>query len=109
MSEERPSWGAQRPRRLCAWAEEDARVAILVPRFGRGRIGRKLEQWLRSKPYRVHLDDIGAFVWQQCDGATTVDAMAHIMRQKFGERVEPVEERLVTFLEQLLRGRFVAV
>ena len=73
---------------------------MLVPPYGRGRLGRKLEKWLRAPSHEVHLDDIGTFVWQRCDGATRVGSIAEAMREHFGERVEPVEDRLVLFLQQ---------
>lgn len=82
-------------------------MALLRPRFGSGWLGRRLQALFRSRPYRVVLDDVGSFVWRRCDGAARVEEIALAMRARFGERVEPVEDRLVSFLQSLLRGRFV--
>ena len=80
---------------------------LLVPRFGRGRFGTFLERHLRPRPYRVRLDAVGSFIWKRCDGRTPVRAIGEALRSEFGERVEPAENRLVRFLQSLVRGRFV--
>jgi hypothetical protein len=82
-------------------------VVLLRPRFGRGWLGRRLQAAFRPRPYRVLLDDVGSFVWRMCDGEAPVETIAAAMKERFGEEVEPVEDRLVTFLKSLLRGRFV--
>ena len=89
--------------------EADGRINLLVPPYGRGRWGKKLQTWFRASSHRVRLDDIGSFVWQQCDGRNRVRDIAAAMHEHFGERVQPVEERLVLFLTQLVRGRFVSL
>jgi hypothetical protein len=57
----------------------------------------------------VHLDDVGTYVWSKCDGETRVAEIAEGLRDVFGQRVEPAEDRLVQFLSNLMRGRFVSV
>ena len=103
------AWGDLVPRRACEWRDDEDRVALMVPRMGRGRLGRGLSRLLRSRPYQVHLDDVGSFVWRRCDGSATVAEIAGAMHDAFGEKIEPVEDRLVSFLQQLLRGHFLAV
>lgn len=101
------SWGDLRPRRLCRWEEKDGRVALLRPRFGRGWLGRRLQAVFNPRPYRVLLDEVGSFIWLRCDGEARVESIAAAMKERFGGKVEPVEDRLVSFLQSLLRGRFV--
>lgn len=103
------TWGDLKPARVMAWDEQEDGAAILVPRFGRGKLGKKLESFFRARPYKVRLDPIGTFVWKHCDGTKTVEQIAEAMREHFGQSVEPVEDRLIVFLRQLLRGRFVVV
>ncbi len=105
----RVSWGELHPRRQCEWVETDSRVTLVVPRLGRGALARALERWLRVRPYQVHLDDLGTYVWRRCDGSTRVAEIASGLRDEFGERVEPAERRLVDFLQSLARGRFVSL
>ena len=98
-----------RPSRVCAWEQDDRGVTLLPPRFGRGPVGRALERWLRPRPYRIRLDAVGTFVWNRCDGSRTVAEIAGQLRDEFGEKVEPAEDRLVSFLSTLLRERFASV
>jgi hypothetical protein len=103
------SWGDLYPRRCCAWEEREGGVTLLRPRFGRGRLGRHLERLFGSRPFRLHLEEVGSFVWRRCDGATRVADIAHALSDEFGDKVAPVEERLVLFLRQLVRGRYARV
>jgi hypothetical protein len=103
------SWGDLRPCQTCAWEEEEDRVVLLRPRFGSGRLGRWLERRLRKKPLRLRLDEVGTFVWRRCDGDRLVSSISEELREEFGERIEPAEERLVLFLSSLLRNGCVSV
>jgi len=48
-------WNSLRPRRTSGWEERDGRIALLIPRFGRGRLGRTLDRWFRLRPYLLRL------------------------------------------------------
>jgi hypothetical protein len=114
MSRRRPpssglSWGELRPLRCGKWEENEGQVTLLVPRYGRNSFSRWFERRMRTKPFKVHLDDVGTFVWQRCDGETRVAEIANGLREEFGERIEPAEDRIVEFLTDLVRGRFVSV
>lgn len=65
--------------------------------------------WLRSKAKSrsVRLDEVGSLAWNQLDGRRTVGEVAAVLREQFGERVEPVEERLGVLLQSLHRGGVV--
>ncbi len=56
---------------------------------------------------RVRLDDIGSFSWKRFDGETTVGEVCGALRERFGESVEPAEERLGRFLHSLRREGFL--
>lgn len=102
------SWGELHPVRQCEWVETESRVSLVVPRLGRGALARAFERWLRVRPYQVHLDDLGTYVWHRCDGSTAVTEIVSGLRDEFGDRAEPAEDRLVDFLKSLARGRFVS-
>ena len=105
----RVSWEPLRPRRTCRWEERDGRVALLIPRFGRGLLGRTVDRWFRLRPYLLRLDDTGSFVWRRIDGERTVDRIAAEMEKGLGEAARPVTERLITFLRTLERGGFIEI
>ena len=47
----------------------------------------------------VHLDEIGSYIWQQLDGKTNVAGIASAMHAHFGEKADPLYERLLKFFE----------
>lgn len=90
-------------------AEPDGELLVLLrPRFLRGPLARWLQPHLKRRPYfRVHLDEIGTFIWQHCDGQMTVAQITGAMEQHFGERVAPALDRLALFLRQLEEGQMI--
>jgi hypothetical protein len=43
---------------------------------------------------RIRLDEVGSVAWRALDGDRTVAEVAAMLREEFGDRVHPVEERL---------------
>lgn len=97
------------PRRRLDWRElDDGRCVVLRPRLGEGRIGRWLASKVGDPCYRIRLDDVGSFIWKTCDGETPLTRVAGRLRDEFGARVEPAEERLARFVQSMLRSRMIA-
>lgn len=98
------------PRREAYWSEaDDGRVTVVRERpVIRGP--RSLGRWLSyvMAPPRVRLDDVGSFVWRRMDGATDVRRLAGMVREEYGDRVEPVPERLGQLVRTLRRERLVS-
>ena len=65
--------------------------------------------WLSSKmsTKRVRLDEVGSLAWTLLDGRRTVGEVAAGLRERFGDRVEPAEERLGLLLSSLHRGGLI--
>lgn len=98
------------PVRLQEWEQtSDDQIIILMPKF----TNRFLRTWLMPRlkhPYiRIKLDSYGSEVWRSCDGRTTVATIAQVLRQKFGEKIEPVYERLAVFIRQSVRADLMAL
>jgi hypothetical protein len=92
------------------WQEsEDGRVVVLRPRFGEGRLARRVAELFHVSDYQIRLDEIGTTVWQRCDGTTTGRQIAEELRAQFGDRVEPAEDRLQRFITQMLRARMIGL
>ena len=99
---------ATTPRRMLDWREaEDGRCIVLRPKFGRSPLGRWLGSRVGEPHYRIRLDEIGTFVWKACDGRTSLSSIADQMREEFGPRVEPAEQRLVAFVGKMLHSRML--
>ncbi len=87
----------------------DGRVVMLRPppktAGPRGLLDRFFH---RMSARRIRLDDVGSFAWKHLDGARTVAEVGDLMKEEFGERVEPVEERLGNLVWMLRREGFLA-
>ena len=97
------------PRRLLEWREEDGRCVLLRPRLGSHRLARWVACLGGDPYYRIRLDEVGTLVWKACDGRTPMVDIVGRMRERFGDRVEPADQRLVRFLRKMLKGRMIAV
>lgn len=83
------------PVRRAAWEEKDGRVVVERPRPDRRSLGAVFE-WLgfyMSVP-KIRLDEKGSETWKLLDGNRTVSTVVRDMRERFGDEVEPAEERV---------------
>jgi hypothetical protein len=62
---------------------------------------------MKSPYFRIKLDDVGATVWESIDGERNIGVIAQILRDKFGEKIEPCHDRLAMFFTQLEMSRFI--
>ena len=95
------------PLRQTPWTMEDNRVILQVPKF-RGKTGEMFCRILRRPSYiTVHLDFLGSFVWERCDGRHTVEDILHELEHHFGEK--DLEARLIQFLYDLTKNGLVTL
>jgi hypothetical protein len=83
-----------KPVRVAEWEEVGDRVVVIRPAPG-GRGFKRLVNLLffALAARRIRLDDVGSAAWRQLDGENTVAQVALKLREEFGERIEPAEER----------------
>ncbi|HLV01115.1 MAG TPA: PqqD family protein [Acidobacteriota bacterium] len=97
-------------QRKLEWQELDQKTTIVYrPRFGKNRFGKWLAATLRLSDYRIRLDAIGTLVWKHCDGNTQAATIIESMRYRFGEQVEPAEDRLYDFVMQMRKARMIDI
>lgn len=83
------------PIRLADWEVVDGKVVVLRPRPSTKGARGLLERFFhRMSASRIRLDDVGGCAWQALDGRRTVREVASILREEFGDEVDPAEERL---------------
>ena len=102
-------FGTVRPRRLLEWQEDDGRCVLLRPRLGPSRFGRWAARQFGEPHYRIRLDDVGSLIWKACDGHTSLADIVGRMRERFGARVEPADQRLAAFVRKMLKARMAAI
>lgn len=96
------------PEKLCESAfDEEGRTIILAPRF-KSRFGKKIfEPFIKDKYVKIHLDKIGTFVWNEIDGQKDVFELSKLLKEKFGEEIDPVYERIGKFLAIMKVNNFI--
>lgn len=52
---------------------------------------------------------MGNFVWPLIDGTRTVYEIAQLVKEEFGEKAEPLYERLVQYIQNLENYGFIEV
>lgn len=96
------------PVRNVEWVNNEQNLIVLLkPKFTNRWLGKYILPRLKSPNYKVNLDAYGSFVWNNCDGKTTVAEIGERLKKEFGEDIEPVYERLCLFIKTLKRNRFV--
>ena len=69
--------------------------------------------WLAQKLFKkprisyIALDEYGSFVWQQMDGKRNVFEISKLVEEKFGDKAEPIVERLVKYIQILYQNKFI--
>ena len=68
-----------------------------------------LTQKLLGKPRisQIHLDGMGNFIWPLMDGNRNILEIAQMVKEEFGEKAEPLYDRLVTYIATMERYGFV--
>ncbi len=69
----------------------------------------KIAQVLFKKPKvsYIHLDEFGSFVWNNIDGEKNIIEIGEEVRAHFGEKAEPLYERLSTYIKTLEKYKFI--
>lgn len=62
---------------------------------------------IKSPAQRIHLDDIGTFIWKLCDGTNSIASICKKIQMEFGDRVTQIEERTVLFAQQMYKQNFL--
>ena len=95
------------PFRICEFEKKDGLVIVLFKKTKPTFIEKIFFKKLIDKPYKIDLDEIGSFIWEFCDGKNTVEEIMKKTKEHFGERVEPVEERVEKFVHQLNKNKLI--
>ena len=97
------------PVRLTESEEVKGRLVVIRPKPKRRGVTALLNwlQYWMAVP-RIRLDDRGAFVWRLLDGQRTVGEIAQLARERFGDAIEPAEERVGRLMLMFRREDLVA-
>jgi len=81
-------------------ADVDGLVHITVPKF-QSKLGQHLCRLVRKKnEFQADMDRLGSFVWQRCDGKTSVKEILKALEKEFPDE-KNLDHRLFAFLTQM--------
>lgn len=69
----------------------------------------KIAQLIFKKPKisYIHLDEMGNFIWPLLDGEKDITEIGKEVKDHFGDKAEPLYERLAKYIQTLESYRFV--
>ncbi len=86
--------------------DKSGMVTLAIENTGwANRIAQKL--FKRPKFSYVHLDEMGTFLWPLLDGEMTITALGEQVKERFGEKAEPLYPRLAKYFQILDSYHFV--
>ncbi len=88
------------------WSVQDEKVTLEIDNKG---IFNKIAQKLLKKPKvsYVHLDEMGSFIWPVLDGEKSILDIGELVKEEFGEKANPLYERLAKYFGILESYGFV--
>jgi hypothetical protein len=95
------------PFRNCEFENNENLVTVLFKNKEPTIVEKIFFRRYLDKPYRIDLDEIGSYIWKLCDGNNNINAIVDKSRKHFGEKIEPAENRVKTFIKQLNRNKLI--
>ena len=90
-----------------SWSQDENGVVTLE--MENKGVANRIAQKLLKKPKVsfIHLEEFGSFIWLSIDGKRDITAIGELVRERFGERAEPLYERLSTYIKTLHSYGFI--
>ncbi len=86
--------------------DSDGNVTLHIENNG---VMNKFAQVLFKKPKisYIHLDEMGSFIWPLIDGEKDIIKIGESVKEYFGEKAEPLYERLAKYIQTLESYKFI--
>ena len=97
------------PKQACEYEVNDELVTVLFYKEKLNWFDRTIFKRWAAKPMKIDLDNIGSFVWKECDGTKSVGEIASKLKDEMGEDFEKPEERVVLFVKQLYKNKLITL
>jgi len=87
--------------------EDTGLISVLVPKFDIRWLDKIMSKIIKSRFFKAKLDEFGTQTWLEMDGTKSVKSVSEHLQKKFGDKINPVEERLTKFLSELYKYNFI--
>ena len=89
------------------WSEDEEGI-VTIHMVHRGFYATIAQKFFHTpRVSHIKLDEYGSFLWKEIDGKRTVGQLAERMKEQFGERAEPLYDRLVHYMQILRNNQFI--
>lgn len=80
----------------------DEKGIVTLDIENKGFMNRMVQKLFRKpKVSHIHLDEMGSFVWPLLDGEKNIIELGELVKHQFGEKAEPLYERLAKYFQIL--------
>lgn len=86
---------------------ENGLVTVLVPKFKSRWLSRLFRLNGKSKYFFIDLDELGSATWLAIDGTKTIREISIDLSNRFGEKINPAQERIVKFFTGLYHNKHI--
>ncbi len=91
------------------WSKDENDMVTLEME-NKGVVNRIAQLILRKpKVSYIHLEEFGSFIWPLIDGKKTIFEIGKDVEEHFGEKANPLYERISTYFTMLERYEFVTL
>lgn len=89
------------------WSKDEAGMVTLDIE-NKGIFNRAAQKLLhKPKVSHIHLDEMGSFIWPVIDGQKDIAAIGELVEKQFGDKANPLYERLAKYFQILDSYGFV--
>lgn len=94
------------PAKGLKYEVNDGKVTIFQDNKG---LFNRVAQILWKKPAvsQIHLDEMGNFIWPHINGENSIMDIATLIKAEFGEKAEPLYNRVVQYFKTLVSYGFI--
>ena len=89
------------------WSEDEEGI-VTIHMVHRGFYAAIAQKFFHTpRVSHIKLDEYGSFLWKELDGRRTVGQLAQRMKEQFGDKAEPLYDRLVHYMQILHNNKFI--
>ena len=83
------------------WTKDEENL-VTIHMENRGIMNRIAQKLLgKPKVSQIHLDELGSYAWLLVDGKRSILDMGPLVEEQFGDKAQPLYERLAQFFKML--------
>ncbi len=89
------------------WSSDENGI-VTLDMENKGLVNKLAQKLLKKPPVsHIHLDELGSFVWLETDGKNSIYDIGESVKSRFGQKAEPLYERLAGYFRSLEVNGFI--